>query len=379
MPCGQQLELLLAGDAVELGGDAGSRPIRAAAGAPAHCEHLQIRAALEQAFDQQQIVARLVVLIHAGGRERAQQIHRLEHQPGAPAHRLPPRRDPPARRSIRNGEPVETVQQTRTAALGHLPTQIEQTVAVGAGHLLEDKPRTATTELHRVAADGGGRVIDDHAHPAAVALPHQPQIDVVIHQRRVPEGLAQRIAIRQRKRRREPLAAHLEHVARRVRAHRPRRKRQGEQHAFGQRRGGISHEKIRRTPTHFVRELGVNAQLAHWGVSSGNTRFKAQTATTSTPPSQKGGSRGRSPIGANLSSAWKVALHLDSAFAWRVGERAGDFAPALDHFDQREPGVDRVLDLVEDELELTPAAAAASGASRSPRGKGLRRGEGSFR
>ena len=205
------LELDSADVAVELRGHAGGVPVRPAAlPAPTHGEHLQVRAVLEQALDQHQIVAGLVIPIHAGGREGAQQVQRPEHQPRPPAHRLPPDRDPPTRPLVRQGEAVETVPQAGVAALGEPPRQVEQAVAIAARRLLEDKPRPAA-EARRVAANAGRGVGDDHAQRAAVALPHQAQVGVVIDQRGA-RGTAQRVATRQRDRPGEPLAAHLEHA-----------------------------------------------------------------------------------------------------------------------------------------------------------------------
>lgn len=79
----------------------------------------------------------------------------------------------------------------------------------------------------------------------------------------------------------------------------------------------------------------------------------------------------------NLFLSLENSRELGNAFAWRIGEPAMDVVPVADRVGERKQRQNGLLDLVENELEVTPSTAPA--ASRTPRGKWRRDGAGSFR
>ena len=213
MPGSHEFEFAVAEVPFELDGDAGCVGVGIAVFRPAaNGEELQIGAVVEQALDQDQIVAGLVVLVRRGGREGVEQIHRVEHQAAAPAYRLASHGNAPPAAAVFQREAVQAVQQAVAAAVIHFPGEIQEPPFVAGGRLVEN--RTGVVRgVERIADEPDRRVVDHRLQRSDVASPQQAQVEAVIDGGRIARRVALGIALGQPLGRREPLDAGIEFKA----------------------------------------------------------------------------------------------------------------------------------------------------------------------
>ena len=202
VPRRHQLELAVIEDHGVLGRDAGGILGDAAARgvlggfAARHGQHLEVRAVLEQLFDQQHVVARLVVLVHGRGRERIEEIHRLEDHAAAPAQRLPADADPEALGAVLGGEPIQAVQPLHAICIRSAiaPGQVHEPPGIARWRLIERQSRRAALGVGPQPHRG---MVDLQRDRTDARSPHQPKVGIVGQRVRLPGLLPQCVAHRQ--------------------------------------------------------------------------------------------------------------------------------------------------------------------------------------